>query len=92
MTSRKKWRNQSTNLGIGDLVIVKDDDDMSNKRWNLGRIVKVNKGKDGVVRVATVKTAKGVYTRPAVKLFPLEETQDVEVPQGEGDVTVQAPV
>ena len=92
LTPRKKWRNQSTNLGIGDLVIVKDDDDMSSKRWNLGRIVKVNKGKDGVVRVATVKTAKGVYTRPAVKLFPLEEAQDVEVPQEEGAVPVQAPV
>ena len=44
------------------------DDQVFTTRWPLGKIVGVHKGADGVVRVVSVKTATGVYRRPAVKV------------------------
>ena len=37
----------------------------------LARIIQVHPGKDGKVRVVTVKTAKGIYRRPVIKMVPL---------------------
>ena len=37
-------------------------------KWAIGGIIQVYPGKDGFVRVATVKTVKGVYKRPANKI------------------------
>lgn len=39
--------------------------------WALGRIVKLHFSKDGKVRSVDVRTQKGTYTRPIVKLAPL---------------------
>ena len=36
--------------------------------WPLGRVQKVNKGKDNVVRSCLVKTTKGDFVKPAIKL------------------------
>ena len=49
-----------------------DDNDLSRK-WNLGRISKVMPSSDGVVRVVEIRTKSGLYTRPVVKLYRLEE-------------------
>ncbi|UYV69346.1 hypothetical protein LAZ67_6003290 [Cordylochernes scorpioides] len=40
-------------------------------KWLKGRIIEDNPGKDGLVRVATVKTSLGVLRRPLVKLVML---------------------
>ena len=52
---------------------------MARGKWPLGRITTVMPGKDGVVRVAEVRTKDDTYVRPIVKLCRLEEN---EVPQG----------
>jgi hypothetical protein len=73
LTTRPKgWRENVPNFQEGDLVLVHDDD---TKRglWPLARIIKVMSGSDGVVRVAEVRTKKGVYTRPVAKLYQLED-------------------
>ena len=40
-------------------------------RWPLGRVQEVFPGTDGLVRTAAVKTERGVYERPVVKMAPL---------------------
>ena len=86
LTTRGKWRNHTTNLRIGELVIICDDDTKRTK-WPLGRITNIMPGNDDIVRVAEVKTSNGTYTRPVAKLCRLED--ESEVPQGEGYVGVK---
>ena len=39
--------------------------------WPMGRIQELHPGSDGIVRAVTVKTARGMYERPIVKMFLL---------------------
>ncbi|XP_046801106.1 uncharacterized protein LOC124418529 [Lucilia cuprina] len=64
---RYKWKNPSSNLKPGDLVVVIDDL-LPPSEWRLGRILNTYKGSDDNVRVADVKIVNGVITRPIVKL------------------------
>ena len=52
---------------MGDLVILKEDGTIPTN-WPLARVTQVYPGKDGLVRVATVKTTKGTYKRPVSKI------------------------
>ena len=45
-----------------------NEDAMIPTTWPLGRVIEVFYGKDGHVRVANVKTEKGIYKRPVHKL------------------------
>ena len=69
-----KWNYPSRNIAVGDLVILKDDSPLPT-RWPLARVVGVHPGGDGFVRVATVKTKSGTYTRPVTKLALLLPAQ-----------------
>lgn len=40
-------------------------------KWVLARIVSVHPGNDGVIRAVTVRTGRGIYKRPIVKVCPL---------------------
>lgn len=56
---------------VGDIVLIEAD----NKRrvfWALARVTKLMPGKDGLVRVAQVKTESGELLRPVKKLYYLE--------------------
>uniref|UniRef100_A0A182NQA2 DUF5641 domain-containing protein n=1 Tax=Anopheles dirus TaxID=7168 RepID=A0A182NQA2_9DIPT len=56
---------------LNSRLIIKEDN-IPSTRWPLARIVESHPGKDGVVRVVTLRTAKGVQiTRPIVKLCVL---------------------
>jgi len=70
LQQRHKWKTNHSNLSIGDLVLIHDND-LPPFKWRLGRISAVHPGTDGVVRVASVKTATGVIKRAVVKLAPL---------------------
>ena len=66
-----KWCSPSTELKVGDVVILCDDG-TAPTQWSLARIVKTYPGNDGTIRVVTVQTSNGnQYTRPAVKIIPL---------------------
>lgn len=45
--------------------------DIPPSKWPLGRISKLHPGKDGQVRVVTVRTQTSTLKRPIVKLCPL---------------------
>ena len=64
-----KWQSPTRNIKVGDVVILEDNHFFT--KWPLTRVSEVYRGKDGLVEVATVKTAKGTYKRPVTKLAPL---------------------
>ena len=57
---------------MNDIVLLKDTDLFIRTR-PLRRVIEVHPGKDGLVRVATIKTARGIYRRAIHKLVPLVE-------------------
>lgn len=70
LQSRAKWNTSSTTIGIGTIVIIMTDH-APPLAWPLGIIEAVHPSKDGITRVATVRTNKGSFVRPIVKLCPL---------------------
>ena len=84
LTKRTCWRKDVPNMKVGELVLVQDDD-IKRGKWPLARVIRVMPGRDGIVRVAEIKTRSGVYTRPTSKLLRLEDTVG-DVPQGGEDV------
>jgi hypothetical protein len=62
---------KSRMVKVGDVVLVGND---MKKRidWPLGLVKEVTPGPDGHVRLARVKTAGGILTRPAQRLYHLE--------------------
>jgi hypothetical protein len=71
LTQRAKWTEDSKPLNVNSVVLIKDDN-RPPLQWALGRVVTLHPGPDGVVRVATVKTARDLLVkRPLVKLCPL---------------------
>ena len=84
LTTRGKGKLKLPNFKKDELVLLGNDDEFGKGKWSLARIVETMPGDDGIVRVVRVRTKDGEYTRPAVKVFRLED--NVEVPQGEGYV------
>ncbi|XP_043862777.1 uncharacterized protein LOC122756629 [Drosophila santomea] len=64
---RTTWTKTSPNLAVNDMVI-DHEDNLPPQRWLLGRIVSTIAGVDNIVRVADVRTAKGIIRRPIRKL------------------------
>lgn len=73
---RTKWRNPDVTLRIGDMVIIKESN-LPPLKWKIGRIHDLHLGKDGIARVADVKTANGTVRRAINRLCPLFEPEDV---------------
>ncbi|EZA60058.1 hypothetical protein X777_15544, partial [Ooceraea biroi] len=65
-----KWKHPSRQIMVGSLVLLIDDR-LPPSKWLLGRIIQTYAGADGLIRVATVRTADSVFKRPIVKLCPL---------------------
>ena len=70
LQQRQKWRNIQPNLSVNDVVLLKEPN-LPPSKWILGRIIATHPGDDDKVRVVTVRTMNGEYTRPVVKVAPL---------------------
>lgn len=71
MNVRSKWfKGESEKLKVGKLVVLREEN-LPPLRWSLGRIVEVHPGDDGVIRVVTVRTEKGMFKRGVRKISPL---------------------
>lgn len=68
-----KWNQETPPLKEGSLVLVIDERYPPSK-WPLGRVALSHPGKDGKVRVVTVRTQTSTLKRPIVKLCPLPIT------------------
>lgn len=75
LQQRTKWHHPTTNVAVGDIVMLHDEQQHST-RWRIGRVVATHPGADGLVRVATVKTSSGEVKRSVVKLsvLPIDNT------------------
>ncbi|XP_075157897.1 uncharacterized protein LOC142231164 [Haematobia irritans] len=72
---RNKWKRPTDNLKEDMLVVVREENTPPNS-WRLGRVSKIYEGTDRRVRVADIKTERGVITRPIVKLVILPTESD----------------
>jgi hypothetical protein len=72
LNKRQGALEKRTNLEVGQLVLIQDDD-MKRSKWPLARITKTMPGADGVVRVVEVVNKNGTYTRPVSKVYLLED-------------------
>ena len=77
VTNLNCWFNPSRNLCPRDLVLLQEESIVPTK-WPLARVMKVHPGRDGFVRVATIKTNTGLYTRPVTKLALLMEREPAD--------------
>ncbi|XP_058809532.1 uncharacterized protein LOC131674709 [Phymastichus coffea] len=75
LQTRQKWLTSNTTLTPGSVVLLMEDNPAC-ARWSLGVVEEVHPGSDGIARVATVKTASGVYKRNITRLCILPVAQD----------------
>ncbi|XP_046417532.1 uncharacterized protein LOC124178336 [Neodiprion fabricii] len=79
MQLRAKWHYRTNALKINSLVLIKDERYPPTK-WALGRVVELHPGKDGLIRVVSVRTQHSTYKRPIVKLCLLQ-SPDTDKPK-----------
>jgi len=70
LQQRNKWTRSSPNSKIGGLVILREEHS-SPLEWNLARKEEVYPGSDGIVRVVTLRTVKGVFKGAISRILPL---------------------
>ncbi|XP_075162729.1 uncharacterized protein LOC142235359 [Haematobia irritans] len=70
LQQRPKWTKITQNIELNDLVLVKEDNTPP-AVWVTGRVTETFPGKDGLVRVARLRTSQGEMTRPITKLVKL---------------------
>lgn len=89
---RAKWRRTGRNLEVGQLCLVRSEV-TSSSRWPLARITAVHPGRDGQIRVVTVRTARGKLVRPVVRivLLPGAGENEDEVTTGSEGVGGDSP-
>ncbi|XP_072379310.1 uncharacterized protein [Diabrotica undecimpunctata] len=70
LQQRVKWKKTQRTLSQGSMVLVKEDN-INPLKWRLGRVLELHPGKDGICRVASIRTATGVIRRAFPKICPL---------------------
>lgn len=77
-------------LNEGDIVLLESE---VKKRhcWSLARVLQLMPGKDGVPRVARIKTDSGELIRPIQKLYNLEVDERITVPKNSNQTAYTRP-
>ncbi|KAG6455945.1 hypothetical protein O3G_MSEX009508 [Manduca sexta] len=70
LQARAKWTTPSTPIQLGTVVVIIGDNSPP-LSWPLGMVEAFHPSKDGATRVVTVRTSKGSFVRPVVRLCPL---------------------
>lgn len=71
----KNNAKESRAIKVGDIVMI-GDDNRKRINWPLAKIEQLIDGRDGVIRVAVLKTKDGILTRPLQRIYPLEICSD----------------
>ena len=76
MQQRGKWKNQTPNIRIGDLVLIIEEN-QAPATWKTGRVDRLIPGKDDLVRNVMIKVAgkTGLMTRAIQKLVLLPQKE-----------------
>lgn len=80
LQQRNKWmKTGNPQPKLNDLVSIFEPN-LPACTWRTGRVVKLHKGKDNIIRVITVKTSRGELVRPSNKvcLIPTSPDNDVQ--------------
>jgi Family of unknown function (DUF5641) len=72
LAPRQKWKQLFKNLPVGTVVLVIEPG-LPRGLWKTGLVVRVELGRDGLVREATVQIGGKEYARPLARLIPLTE-------------------
>ena len=56
LQTRTKWNQPKTNIEIGDIVLIKDENTAGNE-WPLARVVNIRQDSKGFVRSVTLKSS-----------------------------------
>lgn len=75
---RTKWKTKKDEIILDSLVLIKDDN-LPPLKWRLGRVTRLFPGKDGVSRVADIRTATGTIRRAFSKICPLLSEPTVKI-------------
>ena len=78
LTRCVKWQSDCPSVKVAELILLRDDT-VRRGLWPLGRIGNIYPGRDGIVHGVDVRTKAGVYRRPVVKIYPLEEQTFSEI-------------
>lgn len=70
LQQRTKWTKPEDNIQIGDLVLIKDEN-LPPSHWALARVTNTHPGKDGLVRVVSLRSKDKNLQRPIHKLCKL---------------------
>jgi len=65
LQQRQHWQRTSRNLQPGDLVLLRQDK-TAPLHWPTAVITNIHPGKDGIVRVVTIRRPKGVFDRSII--------------------------
>ena len=68
-------------MKLGNVVIIQSDERNRNK-WKLGTMESLIPGRDGIVRVARLRSGKNTLERAVKQLYPLELSCDIINPKG----------
>ena len=72
-----KHKSKQMNVKLGDVVLIQDAE-RNRGKWNMGIVVKLFQGRDGVVRAVRLRAGKSYLERAVQHLFPLELSCDQE--------------
>ena len=72
---RSKWQKKKRQIEKGDIVLIVENNVPRGLKWNLGRVVEVFPGKDGIVRNVALKTKTGELKRSIQKCCVLVEAK-----------------
>ena len=71
-----KHKTKELTLKVGDVVLIQSEE-RNGRKWNIGIVVKLIKGRDGVVRGARLRAGKSYLERAIQHLCPMELSCDV---------------
>ena len=76
LTTRHRWLKASPNLQPGTLVLLKEDN-TTPVHLPTAMVTSIHPGQDGIVRIVTIRTPKGVFKRPVSKMCPLPRASEI---------------
>jgi hypothetical protein len=90
LQERQKWNKPRQNSRVGDIVLIKGDDQVSRNKWQLAKVVEIYESSDGHVRSGKLMVADGsldakgkrtkpvrFLERPVQKLVLLQEEEEI---------------
>lgn len=72
LQKRTKWFHEKGSLDVGDVVLMPDPSS-PRQRWPLATVLQCHPGADGVVRVVSIQSSKGIQRRSVHSLVPLSQ-------------------